>query len=83
MVGLAVKGAVTIEQEGKSYTLKKRGEGRDLQPEETKLYNKLLGSSKSIDLKQSNHSRIGGARKALRKMLASQLEKTHFVRNIK
>jgi uncharacterized membrane protein YgcG len=83
VVGLAVKGAVTIDEFGGSYTLKRRGEGKDLHPEEIQLYNKLLGSSKSIELDKINHSRIGGARKALRRMLSTLLEKTHFVRNLK
>jgi len=83
VVGLAVKGAVTIEEDDGSYTLKKRGEGTDLHPEEIRLYKELLGSSKSIELEKANHSRIGGSRKALRQMLSTLLEKTHFVRNLK
>jgi len=84
VVGLAVKGTVTIEQEGKSYTLEKnRGETAELLPDERRLYRELMDGISQIELKQSNHTRIGKARKALKKALATQLEKSHFMRNLK
>src|SRR5690606_21461656 len=51
VVGLAVKGVATIEQEGKTYTLKSRGlehQKEALEPDELQLYNKLLGSSREV-----------------------------------
>ncbi len=86
VVGLAVKGVATIDQEGKTYTLKSRGlehQKEALEPDELQLYNKLLGNTREVELKQANHARIGGARKAFQKMLSSKLEKTHFLRNLK
>lgn len=85
VVGLAVKGVATIEQEGSDYTIKNRWNDEQKEPlegDEARLYEKLLGSSASIELKQRNHATIGGARTALQKALATKLEKTHFVRNL-
>lgn len=86
IVGLASKGALTIEEEDEEYTLLKTDADvtASLTPDEKRLRNKLFhGKSKKLVLKQSNHRRIGGARTALQKALSTKLEKTHFVHNIK
>ncbi len=55
--------------------------GEPLTADETGLHKKLFGAG-SLRLKQSNHARIGGALKAHKRLLASQVEKVHFIRNL-
>ena len=55
--------------------------GEPLAADETGLHKKLFGAG-SLRLKQSNHARIGGALKAHKRLLASQVEKVHFIRNL-
>ncbi len=55
--------------------------GELLTADETGLHKKLFGAG-SLRLKQSNHARIGGALKAHKRLLASQVEKVHFIRNL-
>ena len=52
-----------------------------LTADENGLHKKLFGRG-SLKLKQSNHVRIGRANEAHKKLLATQVEKVHFVRNI-
>ena len=85
VVGLAVKGVATIEQDGNTYTVSPNDlseQKEPLDPDESRLYDKLLGGG-SVELKQKNHARIGGARKAQQKSLSTKLEKSHFMRNLK
>jgi uncharacterized membrane protein YgcG len=84
VLGIAVKGVAKIEQHGKSYTLKKvRGDASKLLPDEAQLFKNLLGQHSKLELKQSNHAIIGKARKKLKTTLSRQIEKTHFLRNMK
>ncbi len=86
VLGLAAKGVLKIEQEGKTYTLRRISNGRkaqELETDEAVLHKCLLGSLKELELKNTNHGRIGGARKELQKVLSMKLEKTHFLRNLK
>lgn len=84
VVGLAVKGALSIDKEGETYVLKKKGgTPQALVPEESALFSKLMGGRKKIKLKQTNHLTIGAARKGLKSKLSTHLEKTHFFRNLK
>ncbi|HBM77300.1 MAG TPA: hypothetical protein DD438_04260, partial [Verrucomicrobiales bacterium] len=52
-----------------------------LTADENGLHKKLFGRG-SLKLKKSNHVRIGRANEAHKKLLATQVEKVHFVRNI-
>ena len=52
-----------------------------LTADENGLHKKLFGQG-SLKLKQSNHVRIGRANEVHKKLLATQVEKVHFVRNI-
>lgn len=83
VLGLGVKGALRIEEDGKVITLHKieGGATEPLTPDEHKLYDKLLGSRKKIRLKQSNHKSLSSARTALKKALSTKLEKSHFLTN--
>jgi len=60
--------------------------GEPLTADETGLHKKLFGAGSfgagSLRLKQSNHARIGGALEAHKRLLASQVEKVHFIRNL-
>ncbi len=83
VMGLGVKGALRIEEEGKVITLTKTDEdpSEPLTPDEAGLLSKLLGSSQSVELKQGNHKILSGARTGLRKSLGNKLEKSHFLAN--
>jgi hypothetical protein len=83
IVSLAVKGAVTIkEYSDKSYALEKTGQKKHLSPGERAVYRKLFSHGrKSIEVKQSNHKKLGAAQKALQEWLRTEFEKVYFVRN--
>lgn len=83
VLGLGVKGVLTIEESGKRITLKKTGEDprEPLASDEQALFSRLLGSRRSIELKQSNHRVLSSARKALQTALAKKLETSHFLSN--
>ncbi len=83
VMGLGVKGVLNIEEEGKLITLRKTNQdpSEPLTPDEKALFSKLLGSRKSIKLKQTNHHTLSGARTALQKSLGKKLEKSHFLGN--
>lgn len=84
VIALAVKGALQIQETSKNdFKLVKIGEPDNLTPDEWVLFKNLLGSRKTLRLKQSNHKSIGKAKKALGKALATKLEKTHFVKNLR
>jgi uncharacterized membrane protein YgcG len=84
ILDLAVKGALTIRQESKLYTLAKR-EGTKLEvlPDEAALHKKLFDGSATLALDSVNHVRVGAAKKALQTALRAALEKIYFVRNSK
>ncbi len=52
-----------------------------LTADENALHKKLFGQG-SLKLKKSNHVRIGRAKEAHQSLLAAQVEKIHFVRNL-
>lgn len=85
-VSMAVKGYLTIEQDGEgTFTLRKRAGGSrsELSPEEQRVANELFAGGDSIKLEQANHARMQAALKALKEQLARKLEKTYFVTNSK
>jgi uncharacterized membrane protein YgcG len=82
LVSLAVKGRITIEEEGESYRLKEaRQVVSAVSPGERRVAQKLLNSSDSILLHHTNHRAIRAAMKALKKYLALEYEKGFFVTN--
>jgi hypothetical protein len=83
IVSLAVKGAITIKEYfDKSYALEKTGQESHLSPGERAVHRKLFSHGrKSIELKQSNHKKLGAAQKALKEWLRTEFEKIYFVRN--
>lgn len=83
VIGLAAKGAITIKEQDKTYTLKKTKNTPELRDDELGLYKTLLPGVRSLKLTQSNHSTIGKAKSDLKKALSTKLEKTHFVKNFK
>jgi len=83
LIGLAVKGAITIKEKNKEYTIERTGSPALLWPEEEKLLKELLGDRSRLKIEQSNHATISGARKALKRALTSHLERKYFVRNVK
>ena len=83
IVSLAVKGHLTISRsEDKIYTVGATGETPKLSRGERALAGKLLsGAGDRLSLIQSNHKKLGNARKALKTALQNEHETTHFVRN--
>jgi len=82
IINLAVKGLVTIDQKGKSYTLRRTEEPLiKIRPRELKVAQELFKSRDVVAVKQSNHKKFQAAQKALKKGLSAELEKHYFVRN--
>ena len=84
VVSLAVKGFLTIKRGAdKVYTLQTTGDMPQLSPGERALAHKLFTTkSGKIRLKQSNHKKLGKARKVLKTALQNEYETSHFVRNV-
>lgn len=84
IVGLAQKGRLRIEEEGKDFVLVKTTGGRPaLTGDEQALFDKLLGSRSRLQAKQENHAQFTSAKKALETRLALQHETLHFLKNSK
>jgi uncharacterized membrane protein YgcG len=82
LVSLAVKGRLTIEQDGSSYHLISADpDARDLTAGERKLARRLFAKGSSLELKQKNHKAIRGAMDALKKALDHGYEVGYFIRN--
>ncbi|MDA0322664.1 MAG: DUF2207 domain-containing protein, partial [Verrucomicrobia bacterium] len=84
LIHLAVKRRLSIEESGDEYEVKRTGTSGSqpwMSPGESQVFSKLLGARSRITLKQSNHSTIGGAVEALKKALAKEHRKHHFVAN--
>jgi len=83
VVNMAVKGYLTIEEdEDEEFTLEKTGEGEArLSGGESKIARKLFGSRNKITLEQSNHKKIGGAKKELQKYLMKDARNKYFILN--
>ena len=82
LIGLAVKGAITLKQEGSEYTVIRRSDKVDLLPDEKLLMDKLLGGYGSLRLAQTHHEKISEAIKAVKAALLLAEEKVYFVRNL-
>ena len=84
VVNMAVKGHLTIEEKNKVFTLHQvQGAVNGLSSAEKKMAGKLFAGSQSVKLKNTNHSRIGGALKELHKSLRLENEKVYFFTNAK
>ncbi|HEY4942860.1 MAG TPA: DUF2207 domain-containing protein [Rhizomicrobium sp.] len=85
LINMAVKGAITIADEGGTYTLTRTGKNvREcgLSPSETAMSDALFdGPTDSIELKQTNHGDIQRAITALKTSLKTECEKHYFVTN--
>jgi len=82
IINMAVKGFLTIEEEGRSFKLvKAAGDTSVLSPGEKKLAEKLLRTRSSIKLKQSHHELFSSAISALKSSLKREYEAVNFLRN--
>ncbi len=81
LLGLAVKGAVRIDDENGTYTVvRQKAEGAKLTLDERRILATLLSSSQ-IKLEQKNHTTIRGAIRALHEALKLEYEGTMFQAN--
>ena len=82
LVSLAVKGALTIEKEGRKWTLRRGGSLREpLSTEEQGVLNELLGSRRELALTATHAKTLQKGIKKLKGSLAGDLEKRYFVLN--
>lgn len=79
VVQIAVKGHLSIEQQGRAYTFRRTAPGKiPLAPEEAKTVEKLFGKEQSLALEQVNHARIGAAVGLLRRHLRTSIDKVYL-----
>lgn len=81
IIHLAVKGYLTIDEVGGRYSLQKTGAQTELAPGEKALVDSLFGLSKSVVIKQSNHSSIGQSLKDHEQALRRDYENKYFKTN--
>src|SRR2546427_2178066 len=83
VIDMAVKGYLTIKEEGRTYVLERTGaDTKALAADEKIVANKLFGSDgKRVELTQSNQRSIKGAVDALSASLKASEEKVYFVTN--
>jgi len=82
IINMAVKGYLTISDDDGTYTLTRSGaDDQGLTPDERAVAKKLFGTKDSIEIRQKNHRKIGGAVDKLKKSLESKLEKRYFLTN--
>ena len=84
IIGLAVKGFLTIEKEGSAYTLKKKPDAiySSLTNDELEVVNSLFPTGLlSIEIDKSNRTKIKAAEAALKKSLEDEHLKRHFRNN--
>ena len=83
VINMAIKGYLTIADDGDEYTLLKESEAnlKPLSPGEKALASRLFGRSSLIELNNSNHKKINGAITALKELLKSEYHKAYFLTN--
>jgi len=81
LVSMAMKGALRIERTGRTWTLHKLDGSVDLSAEERAVFDALLSSRRSIELKQTNHADLKKAIRSFKRELSRQLEREYFVNN--
>ena len=83
LINLAVKGFLTIEEDGSSYQLEKTHKHVELAPGEQALVKNLFGFNNSIQFKQKNHRVIKDALDAHEQALSNDYENKYFKTNRK
>ncbi|MGR8947436.1 MAG: DUF2207 domain-containing protein [Gammaproteobacteria bacterium] len=83
LINLAVKGFLTIEEDGNSYLLRKTGQEVELAPGESSLIRELFGSGDEMQLKQKNHKTISDSLNAHEQALSDDYENKYFKTNRK
>ena len=82
LISLAVKGAITIDQDAaKVYTVTWKNGTTALLPDEQVVRGKLLCAREHLPLQQANHTKIAAAIKSLKTALALRMERIYFVTN--
>ena len=83
VVSMAVKGAVRIEQSGKTYTLTRNGEGApDLSVGEREIRDELFSSDARLVIEKDNRDAVRSAGAALKEHLRAEFRKAFFRTNI-
>jgi uncharacterized membrane protein len=84
VINMAVKRRIKIIENDGEYTLQKMGGSNSLlSPDETAVFQTLLGSSNEITLKQIHYQKIRSAIDKLKKYLTLNFEKRYFVTNFR
>ncbi len=84
LINLAVKGLITIQDDDKEYTVRKKaGAETDLSPEESKMYRRLFSAGPELKLEQENHRTIRAAISEAKEYLKLKCERIFFVTNRK
>lgn len=82
VINMAVKKYLTIKDHEGVYTLTKaQGQKTLLAPEEASAADKLFAGSTTVELKNTNHTQIGGALEALKSTLRLRMETIYFFTN--
>jgi len=83
LVNLAVKGAITLEEEDDTYKVHRNDDAPKVEyaAGEKVLFDKLLGHRNSVTLEKVNHSLIARAIEAHKQSLKRDYEKTYFMKN--
>ena len=87
IVSLAVKGYIKIEETGNEYALVRNSSNKNLSNDESAVLDKLglstTGVRTTLELKQTNHTILQSAIKALKTSLKNSFEKNYFITNRK
>jgi uncharacterized membrane protein YgcG len=83
LIQMAVKGYLSIEEQGKSYRLGRQADANlaDLSNGERRVAKQLLLTADSILLDNKNHQQLSKSVRSLRESLVIEYEKVHFLRN--
>lgn len=81
VVNLAVKGYLRISQAKKEFTLQKLSSTQPLAAGETALLAKLFSAGSVVEIKNENHSIVGGAKSAHKAALRKDYLNTYFNNN--
>ena len=83
LIQMAIKGYLLIEEEGKSYRLRRQDNATldNLSKGERRVAKRLLLTADSISLKNKNHQQLSKSVRSLRESLVVEYEKVYFLRN--
>jgi uncharacterized membrane protein YgcG len=83
LIDLAVKGAVSLEEKDREYSIRlKNAQAPGLAAEEQAILTKLLKNKAVVRLVQSSHVSVGAAKKEMESILTKFLETRYFVKNL-